>query len=609
MCGIAGYLGSKIFLPNKSLIKNCSRLMRRRGPDNVNHKIILNKQKSLLFIHSRLSIIDPVKISNQPMEDENGILIFNGEIYNYIELKNSLIKKGYKFKTNSDTEVLLKMLSLHGEKALNSLDGMWAFAYYNKRDKSLILSKDRFGEKPLYIYQDKNNIFFGSNINYILSLTKIKPEINYNKFHDFLFAGFRTIGLTEDTFFKKIDNLKPNTYLKISDKGIDEKHYWDYKNLKINNNLKYLDAKELIKSTFIESLKRRLRSDFPIACLLSGGLDSNSIIFAAIKKLNIDMKCYSIGTKDKRYDESTIIDKTKNKLDLSHSYVKTKKNFSYKEIYKIIKDGAYPVSSITQLLYYFLNKKINNDKIRVLLSGIGSDEIFAGYYTHQMYYLFSSEKKRDFGKVYLDWERFIKPQVRNSGLNDFNYFKKGIKNQEHVFIANDTFPNNLVKNKYISIPKKKYFKDYFKNQLANDLFIHYVPTQLRDLDQISMYWGIENRSPFLSKNLFEIAFSLKNSFLIKDGYGKKILRDSMKGLVSSEILKSRNKIGFNMNMQTLFDIKSKNFKDRIFQNDKLNDFINLEEINKILEKDTINNPESHFLFSLLNVGTFLEIYG
>ena len=139
MCGIAGYLGSKIFLPNKSLIKNCSRLMRRRGPDNVNHKIILNKQKSLLFIHSRLSIIDPVKISNQPMEDENGILIFNGEIYNYIELKNSLIKKGYKFKTNSDTEVLLKMLSLNGEKALNSLDGMWAFAYYNKRDKSLIL--------------------------------------------------------------------------------------------------------------------------------------------------------------------------------------------------------------------------------------------------------------------------------------------------------------------------------------------------------------------------------------------------------------------------------------------------------------------------------------
>jgi asparagine synthase (glutamine-hydrolysing) len=608
MCGIAGYLGSNIFLPNNKLIKNCSKLMQRRGPDNVNHKIISNQNKSLLLIHSRLSIIDPVKKSNQPMEDENGLLTFNGEIYNYIELKNSLKQKGYKFKTNSDTEVLLKMLSHYKENALNLLDGMWAFAYYNKKDQTLLLSRDRFGEKPLYIYRDKKNIFFGSNINYILSLTKIKPEINYSKIHEFLFGGFRTIGLNEDSFFKNINNLKPSTFLKISQKGYEEKNYWNFKKIKINDNLEYKDAKELIKNTFFESLNRRLRSDFPIACLLSGGIDSNSIIFSSIKKLNIDMKCYSIGNKDKKYDESSIINDTQKKLDLNHNYVTTKKNFSFSEIYKVILDGAYPISSITQLLYYYLNKKINEDKMRVLISGIGSDEIFAGYYPHQMYYLYSSQKKQNFNEVYSDWEKYIKPQVRNKSLNDFNYFKMQIKNQEHVFVANDTFPNNLVKYKNILIPKNKYFKDYFKNQLANDLFMHNVTTQLRDLDQISMYWGIENRSPFLSKDLFELAFSLKNSFLIKNGYGKRILRDSMKGTVSNKILKSRNKVGFNMNIQTLFNIKSKKFKNKIFQNEKLNNYLNLKEIDKILNKNKINNPESHFLFSLLNVVTFLDIY-
>ena len=134
------------------------------------------------------------------MEDEYGILIFNGEIYNYVELRNDLKEKGYKFKTNSDTEVLLKMLSFYGEKAMDYIDGMWAFAYYNKLNHSTYLSRDRFGEKPLYIYKNRNNIYFGSNINYIFSLSKLKHELNYNKIHDYLFGGFRTIDLKDKTF-------------------------------------------------------------------------------------------------------------------------------------------------------------------------------------------------------------------------------------------------------------------------------------------------------------------------------------------------------------------------------------------------------------------------
>tara|TARA_B100000780_G_C21105165_1_gene446200 strand:+ start:54 stop:1883 length:1830 start_codon:yes stop_codon:yes gene_type:complete len=609
MCGIAGFLGSKDFLPNQSLIHNCKLLMRRRGPDNTHHKNFVSNDKSLLFIHSRLSIIDPVKNSNQPMEDEHGILIFNGEIYNYVELRNNLKEKGLKFKTNSDTEVLLKMLSFYGEKAMDHLDGMWAFAYYNKLNHNTYLSRDRFGEKPLYIYKNKNNIFFGSNINYIFSLSKLKHEVNYNKVHEYLYGGFRTIDLKNTTFFKEVYNVKPNTFLKISKNTIKEIKYWDYKKTTINNNLSYDDSKELLRKTFLDSIKKRLRSDFPISCLLSGGIDSTSIISSSIKKLNINMKCYSIGNKDKNYDESEMINLTKKKFDLKHKFIKPDEDFSHNNMADVIKDGAYPISSITFLLYYFLNQAINKDKIRVLLSGIGADELFGGYYTHQMYYLYSSQKSKKFKKIYSEWEKFIKPQVRNKGLNDFSFYKKKVKNSEHVFVANDTFPNIFVKKKNLVIPKNKFFKDYFKNQLANDMFIHNVPPQLRDSDQISMYFGIENRSPFLSKDLFELAFSIKNSYLINDGYGKSIFRDAMKGIVEKKILKSKNKVGFNMNIQSIFNIQSEKFREKLFQSNKLNSLINLKEINKVLKKDKINNQESHMLFSVLNMASFLEIYG
>ena len=154
MCGIAGYIGNKKFLPNKNKIRSCINEMVRRGPDNQSYTKF-NNELNYLFCASRLSIIDIDKRSNQPFEDENGILIFNGEIYNYLEIKNDLIKKGIKFKTKSDTEVLLKFLNFEGEDQISRLDGMWAFAYYSKKKKYTVLSRDKFGEKPLYYYFNK----------------------------------------------------------------------------------------------------------------------------------------------------------------------------------------------------------------------------------------------------------------------------------------------------------------------------------------------------------------------------------------------------------------------------------------------------------------------
>ncbi len=609
MCGIAGFIGSTRFYPTKHSIIKCKLKMKRRGPDNFGIKEFRENNNSYLFMHSRLSIIDPVQISNQPMEDENGILIFNGEIYNYIELRKHLKEKKYVFKTNSDTEVLLKMLAYYGTKSVDMLDGMWAFCYYNKKKKETYISRDRFGEKPLYILKHQNNLYFGSNINYLLTLYNNQLPINFKKIENYLNFGFRTIDLKNSTFFKDIYNLEPNTIVRFSEKKFVKKNFWNFKKVKIDRSTSFEDSKIILKETFVKSLNRRLRSDFPIACLLSGGIDSSSIASASKKLFDINLDCYSIKSFDKNYDETNLINKTIKKYGLKHKYIPADKNFSYSNISNIIKDGAYPISSITFLLYFFLNKAIKKNNIRVLMSGIGADELFAGYYTHQMYYLFASETNYNFKSIYNDWKKYVRPLVRNKNLRDFNYYKNSIKRIPHVFAANDITTSKRFKSKSrINIPKDKFFKDYFKNQLANDMLLHNVPPQIRDSDQISMFFGIENRSPFLSKDLFELAYSFKNNYLINKGYGKYILRQAMKKIVDDEILRDRNKVGFNMNIQSIFKTNSKRFKEEIFKSDDLNKILNEKELTIILDKEKLNNQESHMLFSILNVANFLDLY-
>ena len=181
MCGIAGYFGNLDNPPNTKILKRTLKLMSTRGPDYKNYFIKNVETKNLSLLHSRLSIIDPSKRSSQPFKDKDGILIFNGAIYNYLELKHELKQKKIKFHTNSDTEVLLKYLNLYGTSRLNNLEGMWSFAYFNFKKKRLTLSRDRFGEKPLYYQYYNGNLIFRSNLNYINSINDNKNSLNKKK--------------------------------------------------------------------------------------------------------------------------------------------------------------------------------------------------------------------------------------------------------------------------------------------------------------------------------------------------------------------------------------------------------------------------------------------
>tara|TARA_B100000963_G_scaffold361901_1_gene400677 strand:- start:2128 stop:3963 length:1836 start_codon:yes stop_codon:yes gene_type:complete len=608
MCGIAGLITSNLSSDLSSQkIKSTLKMMAIRGPDFQKHvEVKINNNLKFNLFHSRLAIIDPKSISNQPFEDESGILSFNGEIYNYIELRKSLIKKGYKFKTNSDTEVLSKMLDCYGDQALDKLDGMWSFFYYSKKNKIILISRDRFGEKPFYFYKSRKNFYFGSNINYIKNLIGNKLSLNNLKLKNYLYYGFRYQDINNETFFKNIIELEKSHFLKIDQNfKIIKKRYWKPNNTRIIKGLDYQRSVEKLREIVLDTINTRLRADVKIACLLSGGIDSTALAMVASKKFKKNIKLYSIRSNDLNYDEQNFIDLIVKKSSLKHEYIDLKVSNNTNYLEGLIKDANSPLLAVTFYLYALINRKIKKDNHRVLFSGIGADEMFAGYYTHFLYYLKSISKEKTFKKNLLEWKKHISKNLTNKSLKNIEKVLK-TKLSLNQIIGNDQIKNYFKKNHLIKEKNYKFNDDFFKNTLSKDMFVHVTSPQLRDSDQISMFNSIENRSPFLSKKIYEFSFSLPNRFLIEGGYNKKILRDAMKNFLPPQILNNRNKVGFNANTKNVFNFRDKNIRDVLFSNNYLNNLINMEKVEMIIKAEKITNNESHFLFSLLNSAIFLN---
>ncbi len=601
MCGIAGFFGKRVFAPDKDKILNCLNLMKIRGPDNQNYTSKNVGDYKLVMLHSRLSIIDPNDISNQPMEDKNGMISFNGEIYNYIELKKKFLN--IKFKTTSDTEVLLKYLNKFNTN-LSYLDGMWAFSYFDKKKNNLFLVTDRFNEKPLYYYKTKDFIFYGSSPSYIFSLANIKKNINDKKISDFISFGFKSISKNENTFYQNIKKLSHSSYIKFNPNSFSNKKYWNMFKLRENNNLSYQDYLSKIRKTIIDNFGKRYRSDFKIACLLSGGLDSSIIVGIAKKFYDINLSCFSIYAKNKIYDESERIEKLKKYYNLSHEYVKIKKQRNINFLEKFVKETYSPLNSISYLVYAQLNAEIKKKGYRVLLSGLGGDELFGGYYTHQLNFLYNfKNNKKLFKKYYFLWKNYTKPLVRSKILSNYNNYENLLKSeyfnfQEHNLLKK--YLSNYSKKFYFKQSKLKKFINFYKSMLVNDLFNDTVPPQLCSSDQVSMFYSIENRSPFLAKNIYEETFKIPTKYFMKDGFTKFILRDAFRDILPKDVTNFREKIGFNISFNECFDIKSKNFHDYIFQSQKTNRLINVDKVYKLLKSGKISNAEQKLVFNLLN---------
>tara|TARA_A100001011_G_scaffold396900_1_gene496285 strand:+ start:1994 stop:3832 length:1839 start_codon:yes stop_codon:yes gene_type:complete len=611
MCAIAGFVGNREYLPKSKNISQCLKIMKsRRGPDSAESYIYKNDNFSFAFLQARLSIIDPNPRSKQPMEDEEGIISFSGEIYNYVEVKKICLAKGASFKTKSDTEVLLKSLNLFGEKALELLDGDWAFSYFNKKLKRVIISRDRFSIKPLFYYKKNNNFYFASNINHLFLLIGEKFEIDITKVKSFLNFGFKAFSSEPKTFFSNVFNFPGSSYITIEKNNLsDPKKFWKPK-IKIDERLSYNESVEIVKNKLIESTKLRLRSDFPITCLLSGGLDSSAISGISKNFFGKDLRYFSYKPKNKNYDETNLINENLKSLNGDHTFVELDFNDSLQELKNLVVDGGSPLNSLSSFAFHRLCKEIKNNDYRVVLSGVGGDELFAGNYIDHLNYLVSVKDKSIFQKAFKNWETKIKPIIRSPILKDYESFLKKVENNDNAtwherdliksFLNFDLEKNNL---------KKEYYSnDFFRNELSRCLFEENVPSHLFSMDQIAMYHSIESRYPFLSPDLYEAVNTIPSEFLMKSSLSKSILRDSLKDNVPDKVLSSNNKIGFYCDIAEIFETNSKKFQDLLFNNSKLNSLVNTKLFKNLLEKKAIDVPELKLIFNFLNLATLYEAY-
>jgi asparagine synthase (glutamine-hydrolysing) len=578
--------------------------MKYRGPDNQQFvKIKTKNKKNIYLFHSRLSIIDLKIRSNQPMSFGKYTIIFNGEIYNYLELKKKIKKKGHDFKTESDTEVVLKALNIYGKKSLSYLEGMWAMAIYDQSLEELSLTRDRFGEKPFFYKYANNELIFGSEINYLKKIKIEKFSQNSNKINAFLNLGYKSVYKDNNTFYKDIKNIDPGSILTFDKNlNISSKKFWKLKKKIYTNN----NYKKNIQKKIINSLKIRLRSDVPIGFCLSGGVDSTSLVSISKKIFNQNINTYSIIDNNKDYNESKNIDYVIKDLNIKNKKITFDKKHFIKNLTKLIKYRQMTVLTISYYVHSQISKIAKKDGVKILISGTGADEIFSGYYDH--YILDIIQNKNDKRKL-INWTKFIQPNVKNPIFKNIEQFKNIYKNYSYIFDNKDLIDPYILKPTSFKKFKPHFFcKDVLKNRMLNELFYESVPVILFEDDQNSMQNSIENRSPFLDKELIEYLYSIPSKNYIQNGFNKFLLRNSMKDILIDKVRLDRKKVGFNFDINNLIDLNNKknldfllNKKSKIFQ------YVNRKKIEELLIERKINDSYlKKFIFSFISTKIFLD---
>jgi asparagine synthase (glutamine-hydrolysing) len=547
-----------------------------RGPDFYSLESKAIEQYNVTLAHSRLAIIDLSNDSNQPMESLDGryLLTYNGEIYNYLELRSELIDLEVQFKTKGDTEVLLKAWEHWGIECLNKLNGMFAFSILDSHKRELFLVRDRFGVKPLlYGFLPNGNLLFSSSISAVAKYVGDEIDLEYcsNGIHFGFFEGFK-----DSSPFKNVKYILPGSYIKYKlGEGIEiEKTTWYSLNEAVEN--KVLELSKFNSSQLIEmgkciledSLKLRLRSDVPLAVSLSGGVDS-SIIAALANKGVENLVGFSYGSPGAIKSEGPIVESFANEKGIKVVYIYP--HYSTQQMGDLL-DKTFaaqeaPFLGLSVMAQNEVYNEVNKQNFKVLLGGQGGDEIFAGYRKFFYTALLSSLKDGDglrslkmfysFGVFLLSGIQSY-PQLwqqRNRYLN-----KKGNKVQaiNHLpSVSADLFGDTSLQ----------------KRQIL-DVQNYSLPSLLRYEDRNSMSYSIESRLPFMDYRLVEFAIALKDVLKIKNGYNKWILREMMKNEVPNYILKNQVKRGFDVTQNWINEGIGNRLKSNLLDNkDKINNYV------------------------------------
>lgn len=552
MCGIAGIIsvGGQV---RKTDLQKMAASLAHRGPDGEGYWI--NNDETIGLAHRRLAIIDLSPAAAQPMHLLNRYsIVYNGEIYNYIELKQQLTKKGFQFTTSSDTEVILAAFHHYREACFNMLDGMFALAIWDSQENELIAARDSFGEKPFYFHHNEKHFYFASEMKALWAIG-IDKTVSLARLGDFLAFGQLDNPVDRySSFYENIYALPAAHFLKISPSAMDitTQSYWQ---LNITGqSIKPGDAIEKLNELTSTSVARRLRSDVAVGSSLSGGLDSSTIAAFIHENNNLakGLKTFTAVFPGFEKDESHFAKAVAEKFEFDNFTVTPTADELIENFEKLLWHQEEPFSSSSIFIQYKVYELAKKHKIPVLLDGQGADEIFAGYHKYIHWYLQELLAKGKFQSFQGEQKAF-----RNNGI-DFTFGPKNIaaayfpraaakkleqqefsKLTQHPFLTKEFVAEHATRNA-IYKPVVKSLSDILHFNVTK----LGLPELLRYADRNSMAHGVEVRLPFLNKDLVEFLFSLPSNFKIRNGELKYILRQLMNEKLPPQVVKRKDKVGF-----------------------------------------------------------------
>jgi asparagine synthase (glutamine-hydrolysing) len=607
MCGIAGYVGTR-GLPRER-IDRCLELMHRRGPDAAGAASVeLPDGREAHLLATRLDIIDLNERANQPLRVGSKTLVFNGELYNYLEVRSDLERAGRRFATTSDTEVFLTALDEWGIDGLDRCEGMWAFAVHDAADGSVLVGRDRFGEKPLFVHADDSGITFASEPKGVFALLGRQLPVNVEQLRRFLGHGYRALHRNEQSsFFVGLRELPAATCLRIDADGrCDEQRYWKPL-VGENDALEYEEAVELTRTALIEAVGLRLRADVPLAFCMSGGVDSNSLIAIAKRVFGYDVHGFTIENADVRYDEREAVAEAVNVLGIRHTRVPVTTDSFLPRLRELVSYHDGPIATISYYAHWLLMEEIAAAGYRVAVSGTGADELFTGYYDHHLAYLHDVRSDIAVHAAAVGaWQRHVQPIVRNEYLRDPDLFVREPKFRAHLYEEGGGANGVLAFGFDEPFSERNYAPTLLRNRMLNELFREVVPVILHEDDLNAMYYSIENRSPYLDRRLYEATARIPTRHLVRDGYAKAVLRDAVRRIAPDTIVDSRRKVGFNAPVFSFLDRRDPVVRDDLLSDSPAFELVRREAVVGLLDAETMSNTQSKLLFSFTVCKLFLE---
>ncbi|NYT62142.1 asparagine synthase (glutamine-hydrolyzing) [Alcaligenaceae bacterium] len=570
MCGITGgwWLTPPRDLQNRIL---CSQnKLGRRGPDDRGSELLEVCNGRLALAHTRLSVIDLSPAGRQPMLSGNGRhrIVFNGEIYNYRELRQELAGLGHVFHTNTDTEVLLAAWQQWDIQCLTRLEGMFAFVIYDAQEKTLSCVRDAFGIKPFYFDLQADRLLFASEPAALLSLREQGPQANWQRSYDYLVHG--DADNQHNTFIKGIQQLQPGHWIKIdlSDPGASQPALWWEPNLQENSDLSFEQAAEAVREQFLQNIRLHLRSDVPLGAALSGGIDSSAIV-CAMHYLEPSQRINTFSYIAPGYQrcEESWMDNVNQFVGAKSHKVSIDSNDVTRDLDRLIQAQGEPFTGTSTYAQYRVFQLAHENDITVTLDGQGADELLAGYAGFPGHRMLSMLECGDL----LGAERFARNWARWPGRSYSRAWQ---------YLAAITLPDNLfgvaskamgrsftpawlnsralsdagVNMVYEREKKHKSAKGRrVMERLASSLSNRNLPTYLREGDRSSMHFSLESRVPFLTLPLANLLFSLPEHYLISPrGETKSVFRAALRGIVPDTLLDRKDKIGFETSEQAWF---------------------------------------------------------